>query len=73
MEPDITAFLKRIVNTIFIGLLFLAVNSTLGIMYEFGFIKDHLSWKNILFYIFFVVSFIFLIRYYLKLWNKPAD
>jgi ABC-type spermidine/putrescine transport system permease subunit II len=73
MEPDIAAFLKRIVNTIFIGLLFLAVNTTLGVMYDLAFFEDHITWKNILFYIFFLTSFVFLIRYYLKIWNKPAD
>jgi hypothetical protein len=71
MEPEISAYLKRVLNTISIGLLFLAVNSTLGIMYELAFFEDRIHWYNILFYVWLLASLFFLIRYYIKLWNKP--
>lgn len=71
MEPEITAYLKRIVNTISVGLLWMAVNSTLGIMYDLAFFEDQIRWYNIAFYVWFLISLYILIRYYIKLWNKP--
>ena len=71
MEPEIVAFLKRIVNTISVLLLWMAVNSTLGIMYDLAFFEDHIRWYNIVFYIWFLASLFFLIRYFIKMWSKP--
>lgn len=73
MEPEVKAFLKRVANSIFAGLAWMAINSTFGIMYDFAFIHDKLSLANILFYIWFVVSLGLLLWFYIRLWKKPLE
>ena len=73
MEPEVRAFLIRVAQTIFVGLLWMAINSTLGIMYDFAFIHDKLSLTNILFYIWFVTSLGLLLWFYIHLWKKSLQ
>ncbi|HRH61459.1 MAG TPA: hypothetical protein PL045_12855 [Chitinophagaceae bacterium] len=73
MEPEIKEFLKRVASSVFVGLLWMALNSTFGIMYDFAFIHDKLSLGNILYYIFFVASLTALIWYYIRQWKKPLQ
>jgi hypothetical protein len=71
MEPEVRAFLIRVAQSIFVGLAWMAINSTLGIMYDYAFIHDRLSLANILFYIWFVASIGLLLWFYIHLWKKP--
>lgn len=73
MEPGVKEYLLRIVNTLSLGLLWMALNSTAGIMFELGIIKDHITTWNILFYCFFAGSFFLYIRWVIRLWKKPID
>ena len=70
MEEDVTAFLKRIVKTIGIGLLFLFVNMTAGIYFNLAFFNSEIQLKNIVFYVFFLASLFFVLRYLLKIWGR---
>ncbi|WP_026750272.1 hypothetical protein [Sediminibacterium sp. C3] len=71
MEPGVREYLLRIVNTISVGLLWLAINSTAGIMYDHAFFHDKITTGNIVFYCWFLISFFFLMRWLIKLWSKP--
>ena len=70
MEPDIKDFLKKIIQSIFLGLLWMMVNMTAGIYFGLLFIQDRLSAGNILFYIFLAGSLTSLIRFYVRIWKK---
>jgi hypothetical protein len=69
MEPDATEFLVKIIKSISMTLLWMLVNMTFGIYFDFGFIHSTISLGNISFYIFFVGSFIALLWYLLSVWN----
>lgn len=73
MEPGVRQYLIRIVNTLSIGILWMAINSTLGIMYDFAFVHDKISTGNILFYIWFVSSLTAFLWWVIRLWSKPID
>lgn len=73
MEPGVKEYLIRIVNTLSLGLLWMAINSTAGIMFELGIVKDHITLGNILFYCFFILTFFFYMRWIIRLWKKPID
>ena len=73
MEPEVAAFLKRISTSIFVGILWMVINSTFGIMYDFAFVHDKITLGNILFYIWLVVSLPLLLWFYIRLWKKPAE
>lgn len=73
MEPEVKEFLKRIMYSLFMGLLWMALNSTFGIMFDFAFVHDSVSVGNIIFYIWFLASLAALIWFYVRLWKKPLQ
>lgn len=73
MEPEVVEFLKRISTSIFVGLLWMGINSTFGIMYDYAFVHDTITLGNILFYIWFIISLPLLLWFYVRLWKKPAE
>jgi uncharacterized membrane protein YpjA len=73
MEPAVRAYLIRIVNTISVGLSWLAINSTWGIMYGYAFPEEHVQIGNIIFYVWLLISSTAYLWFVLKLWKKPLD
>ena len=73
MEPGVSKYLVRILNTISVGLLWLAINSTIGIMYDYAFIHDHFTTGNILFYCWFFISLTLFLWWIIRLWSKPIN
>jgi len=69
MEPDVKAFLLLIVQTISMGMLWLLINMTVGIYFNFAFFEGTPSLGNILYYIFFLISLFLLILYFRKNWK----
>ena len=69
MEPDVRDFLLRIVNTISMGLVWLLVNMSVGIYYGFAFFEDKPSLGNYIFYVWFILSMVLLLRYLKKKWK----
>jgi len=73
MEPEVREFLKRISLSLGLGLMWMILNSTLGIMFDFAFIHGSISLGNILFYAWFVLSFAVMLWLYVRLWKKPLE
>lgn len=73
MEPEVRAFLQRIMLSGFTGFMWLALNSTFGIMFNFAFVYDKISVGNIIFYTWFVASTVLMLWLIIKLWKKPAE
>ena len=69
MEPEMSEFLMRIVQTISMGMLWLLVNMTLGIKFDFAFFETHPTIGNYLYYAFFLISLGALIFYFRKKWK----
>lgn len=70
MEPEVKAFLQLIIQTLSMAMLWLLVNMTAGIYYNLGFFDNNIHWYNVLYYIFFLVSLFFLIKYFIKKWKN---
>jgi hypothetical protein len=71
VEPGVKEYLLRIVNTISLGVVWMAVNSTFGIMYDYAFIHEHITKGNIIFYIWFVISLVAFLWWVIRVWSKP--
>jgi len=69
MEHEVVAFLKRILATIGLSLLWLSVNATMGIMFELGFIHEKIRLGNLLFYAWLIASFIAYVLCLLRIWR----
>lgn len=70
MDPEIKKYFRKILNSFVAGLLWLLAISTLGIYFELGFVGDGVRWYNTGFYLFFLASLIFLIRFYYRTWKE---
>ena len=69
MEPDVKNFLSKIVTSLSVGLLWLLVNSTIGIRFNFAFFENKPTIGNYIFYVWFLASLFFLIKFYRKIWK----
>jgi hypothetical protein len=69
-EPEVRDFMRRIVLTLLLGLVWLAVNMTFGIWFGLLFFEGRMSTANLIYYIFLVASLAFLIRFFVVLWKK---
>jgi hypothetical protein len=70
IEPEVKRYLKKVLNSLFIGLLWLLINSTLGIYFELGFVDGKVAIGNILFYLWLVASIVLLLWYYYRTWKS---
>jgi hypothetical protein len=68
-EPDFRKYFTRIVNSLAIGLLWLFINSTVGIGLNFAFFEERPTAGNYIFYAWFLISLFFLIIYYRRKWK----
>jgi hypothetical protein len=69
MEPEVKNFLSRIATSLSVGLLWLLVNSTIGIGFNFAFFEDKPTIGNYIFYSWFLLSLFLLIIFYRKKWK----
>lgn len=70
MEPEIKDFLRRIVATIVLGLLWLMVIMTLGFYFDLLPIYGRIRIGNVIFYLFLFVSGFFYFRWLYRTWRK---
>ena len=73
MEPGIREFFKRIVATISLLILWMMINITLGVKYNYAFFETSMQWYNIVFYTWLVASLLALIWLCIKIWQKPIE
>jgi hypothetical protein len=69
-EPEIREYLWKIVYSICYGVLWLSLNVLAGMYWGYGIINGKLSIVNILFFLWFLVSLLILLRYYYRTWRK---
>ncbi|HMH24338.1 MAG TPA: hypothetical protein VK563_21300 [Puia sp.] len=69
-EPEVRDFMRRIVLSLLLGLVWLVLNMTLGLYFGLLFIWGRPTVANLIFYIFMIVSLAFLIRFFVKTWRK---
>lgn len=66
--PDVKKYLRKVLNTIAYGLLWLMAALTAGLYFGLAFHPDTLY--SVIFYVVFAVSLFLLIRYYYRIWRK---
>ena len=69
MEPDVKAFLLKIVQSLSMSLVWLLANMSLGIYFGYAFFEGRPGLGNLIYYAVFLVSLILLIVYLKKKWK----
>lgn len=70
MEPEVRRFLKRIVQSLSLGLLWLFINLTIGIYVGLMVPEHELTIGNIIFYIWMAVSLAALLWVLYRIWKE---
>jgi hypothetical protein len=70
MEPEVKDFLKKVMMAVFVAIGWMMINITAGIYFELMIIKNRVSTGNVIYYLFFLLSLAWLIRYYYRAWVK---
>ena len=70
MEPEARRYLIKVLNSLCMGLLWLALNVLGGLYWGFGIVESRLSVPNIIFYVWFIASLALLLYYYYRAWRK---
>ena len=74
MEDDARELLYKTLMTLSIGALWMLVNMTIGLYAGWFFFEGNPKAGNYICYVFAIGSFIWMIRYFYKLWfAKPAS
>ncbi len=73
MEPEVKRFLTKIVWTIFWGLVWMTVNTLIGIKWGYALFEGRYRIGNYLFYPWFVISLTALLRYYYITWKDSFN
>jgi len=69
-EPEVKKYLRKILYSIFWGLIWMSVNVLGGLYWEYGIVDGKLSLANILFFVFFFLSLAVLLYYYYRTWKE---
>lgn len=69
-DPDVKKFLRKVLNSISMSLLWLMASATGGIYYELGYSAGKPVIYTILFYTAMLISLLLLIRYLYNTWKK---
>jgi hypothetical protein len=69
MEPDIKNFLSKVLSSLSMSLLWMLINTTVGIAFNYAFFDNKPSLGNYIFYAWFLASLVFLVVYLKKKWK----
>ncbi|MFL5810726.1 MAG: hypothetical protein ACJ749_14485 [Flavisolibacter sp.] len=69
MDPEVKKYFRRIIKSFSAGLIWLIVITTAGIFFKLGELGNGAKVENIIFYVVFAISFLWLMWYYYKIWK----
>jgi hypothetical protein len=71
IEPETKRYLKKIMQTVFVGLFWMFANVIVGIFLELGFVNNGLTLSNILYFSISFITLVLLVWYFIKMWSAP--
>lgn len=69
LDPQTKRYFKKVLSSFFTGIFWMLFMSTLGLFFGLAIIDTSVRWYNLVFYIIFLLSLAWLIRYYYRLWK----
>jgi hypothetical protein len=69
-DPEVRQYFRKILNSFGLGIMWLLTVSTLGLFFRLAFKRQSWQWYNLLFYGFFVSTFLLLLLYLYRVWRK---
>ncbi len=72
MEPEVKRYFKQIINSFFIGALWLMIVMIFGLFFGLGLIDSEIHWYNIVFYLFVCGSLAGFVYFLYRTWRKRS-
>lgn len=69
-DPEVKKYFLKILNSVFLGLLWMIACATAGLYFKLGYKDDKPVIYTILFYVGMVLSLTLLIRWFYRTWKK---
>lgn len=69
MDPETKRYFKKVINSFFLGAIWLILLSTFGLYFGMAFIIDGWDMFNTIFYLFVLLSALWLARFYYRTWK----
>lgn len=69
-DPEVRDFFRKILNSFGVFVTWLLFVSTLGLFMRMGYINGKWHWQNTVFYVFFLVSFSFVLLFLFRTWRN---
>jgi len=69
-EPEVRDYLRRILLSLILGVIWLMVNMTIGIFLEWMFFEGRPKAGNIAYYVFFLATLVWYLWVLRRLWKK---
>lgn len=73
MDPEVKVYFRKIMKSFAIGLVWFLFTSTLAFSFRMAYVKESVSWQNIVFYTLLVITLTAMIFYLLKVWKKDLS
>jgi len=70
MDPEVAKYFKKILNSLFAGLMWMFINITAGIYFELAHSNAYPGYVHVLFYVWLVASLGLLLWYLYRVWRK---
>jgi hypothetical protein len=70
MEPEVKAFLRRVLFSVLLGSLWLFINMTLGIYYDLMPVYNRVDIWNVSFYVFFAGTGVLYVWFLRRTWKR---
>lgn len=69
-EPDIRDYLRKVLKTVSVGLVFLLFHMTVGIFLNWAFFEGSMGIGNMVYYLVLVTTLAGMINYLMRVWKK---
>jgi Na+-driven multidrug efflux pump len=70
MDPEVTKYFKKILNSLFAGLMWMFINVVAGIYFQLAYSNRYSTFIHILFFVWLGLSLALLLWYLYKVWNN---
>ncbi len=71
MDPNFIHYIKQIIKTLVVFLVWMTINIKLGILDNHAFFENKIQMNNIFFYAWLLISLSVVVIYLIKLWGEP--
>jgi NADH:ubiquinone oxidoreductase subunit 3 (subunit A) len=69
-EPDIRDYLRKVLKTVSVGLVFLLFHMTVGIFLNWAFFEGSMGIGNMVYYLVLVTTLAGMINYLIRVWKR---